>query len=74
MHYPNPAIWLHLLRSAQSVWVMFYFGLGDATDGHAEILVAFSTDLVRVYIAQMELMVFKALKNSVYALIIRVTL
>ena len=53
---------------------MFYFGLGDATDGHAEILVAFSTDLVRVYMAQMELMVFKALKNSVYALIIRVAL
>ena len=25
---------------------MFYFGLGDATNGHAVILVAFSTDLV----------------------------
>lgn len=30
----------------QGVWVMFYFGLGDATNGHAEILMAFSQDLI----------------------------
>lgn len=30
----------------QQVWVMFYFGLGDATHDHADILVAFSKDLV----------------------------
>eukprot|EP00041_Stephanoeca_diplocostata_P018472 m.386796 g.386796 ORF g.386796 m.386796 type:complete len:107 (+) comp21024_c0_seq2:158-478(+) len=30
----------------QGVWVMFYFGLGDGTGGHAVICVAFSTDLV----------------------------
>ena len=29
------------------VWVMFYFGLGDCTDGHADILIAFSKDLIR---------------------------
>ena len=28
------------------VWVMFYFGLGDCTDGHADILIAFSKDLI----------------------------
>jgi len=27
----------------QSVWVMFYFGLGEATHGHADIEIAFST-------------------------------
>eukprot|EP00039_Didymoeca_costata_P023566 m.7531 g.7531 ORF g.7531 m.7531 type:complete len:475 (-) comp3729_c0_seq2:12-1436(-) len=27
-------------------WVMFYFGLGDGSDGHADILIAFSTDMV----------------------------
>ena len=36
----------NVLLLEQSVWVMFYFGLGDATNGHAVILVAFSTDLV----------------------------
>eukprot|EP00658_Telonema_sp_P-2_P061997 TRINITY_DN50657_c0_g1_i1.p1 TRINITY_DN50657_c0_g1~~TRINITY_DN50657_c0_g1_i1.p1 ORF type:complete len:427 (+),score=84.52 TRINITY_DN50657_c0_g1_i1:100-1281(+) len=30
----------------QKVWVMFYFGLGDSTHGHADILIAFSTDLL----------------------------
>lgn len=30
----------------QKVWVMFYFGLGDGTHGHADIMVAFSNDLV----------------------------
>merc|ERR1712187_39429 len=30
----------------QNVWVMFYFGLGDATHGHADIMVAFSRDLL----------------------------
>mmetsp|Transcript_95052 Transcript_95052/g.167872 ORF Transcript_95052/g.167872 Transcript_95052/m.167872 type:complete len:395 (-) Transcript_95052:35-1219(-) len=30
----------------QKVWVMFYFGSGDATDGHADIMVAFSRDLI----------------------------
>ncbi len=30
----------------QGVWVMFYFGLGDGTGGHADILVAFSRDLL----------------------------
>ena len=27
------------------LWVMFYFGLGDGTQGHADILIAFSKDL-----------------------------
>jgi len=31
----------------QGVWIMLYFGLGDATEGHAEIEIAFSTDLVK---------------------------
>ena len=31
---------------AQSIWVMFYFGLGDGTHGHADIMIAFSRDLV----------------------------
>ena len=31
----------------QQVWVNFYFGLGDGTHGHADILVAFSKDLVK---------------------------
>lgn len=30
----------------QGVWVMFYFGLGDSTNGHADILIAFSEDLI----------------------------
>ena len=29
----------------QRVWVCFYFGLGDATHGHADVLVAFARDL-----------------------------
>ena len=29
----------------QGVWVMFYFGLGDGTQGHADIMIAFSKDL-----------------------------
>jgi len=31
----------------QKVWVMVYFGMGAGTGGHADILVAFSTDLLR---------------------------
>jgi hypothetical protein len=31
----------------QGVWVMFYFGLGDGTHGHADIMIAFSRDLIR---------------------------
>ena len=30
----------------QGVWVMFYFGSGDGTHGHADIMIAFSKDLV----------------------------
>jgi sucrose-6-phosphate hydrolase SacC (GH32 family) len=30
----------------QGVWVMFYFGAGDGTHGHADIMIAFSKDLV----------------------------
>jgi hypothetical protein len=29
----------------QGVWVMFYFGLGDGTNGHADIMVAFAREL-----------------------------
>ena len=37
---------LTLVRFKQ-VWVMFYFGLGDGTQGHADILIAFSKDLIK---------------------------
>jgi len=31
----------------QRVWVMFYFGLGGGSGGHADILFAYSRDLLR---------------------------
>eukprot|EP00040_Diaphanoeca_grandis_P017567 m.91823 g.91823 ORF g.91823 m.91823 type:complete len:502 (+) comp26503_c1_seq2:82-1587(+) len=31
----------------QNVWVMFYFGLGGGSGGHADIMIAFSNDLIR---------------------------
>eukprot|EP01051_Picozoa_sp_SAG22_P016205 SAG22_NODE_2245_length_2796_cov_2.307008_2_plen_224_part_00 len=33
--------------AAQAVWVMWYFGLGDGTHGHADIMIAFSKDLFK---------------------------
>ena len=30
----------------RKVWVMFYFGVGAGTGGHADILIAFSKDLI----------------------------
>lgn len=38
----DPKVWFD---EEQGVYVMFYFGLGDASDGHADIMIAFSTDL-----------------------------
>jgi hypothetical protein len=32
--------------SEQEVWTMFYFGVGAGTGGHADILIAFSKDLI----------------------------
>ena len=34
------------LSTLTKVWVMFYFGVGKGTGGHADILIAFSKDLI----------------------------